>query len=128
MELFTAPNVDYQPVEAQHFVGDASVGRVLPAQEGAEVRMFRVTFGPQARTNWHLHTGVQVLYVQEGNGLVQKEGEAVRQIGPGDTVYIRPGERHWHGASAEESMTHLAINVGGSTEWLREVTADEYGG
>lgn len=33
----------------------------------------------------------------EGEGLVQRKGGAVETIRAGDTVWIEPGEWHWHG-------------------------------
>ncbi|MDA2938277.1 cupin domain-containing protein [Acidobacteria bacterium AH-259-A15] len=126
MKLFPAKNVDYQKVDPEHFTGEASVGRVFGPDQGGEARIYRVCFQPRARTDWHIHTGLQLLYVEEGKGRVQKVGEEVLEIGPGDTVCVRPGEKHWHGASPEEPMTHLAINVGGRTEWMNKVTEEEY--
>ena len=39
----------------------------------------------------------QVLQVLSGCGWVCKDGEAPQVIRTGDTVWIAPGERHWHG-------------------------------
>jgi quercetin dioxygenase-like cupin family protein len=41
-------------------------------------------------------------------------------IRTGDVVWIQPGERHWHGATATTSMTHLATSIG-QTGWQEEV-------
>jgi quercetin dioxygenase-like cupin family protein len=72
----------------------------------------------------------QVLHVLTGSGLVQKEGEPVRAIHPGDTVIIAPGERHWHGAAANNTMVHLALqeadDSGATVKWLEHVTDAEY--
>tara|TARA_B100001013_G_scaffold318139_1_gene226326 strand:+ start:81 stop:305 length:225 start_codon:yes stop_codon:yes gene_type:complete len=66
--------------------------------------------------------------VEEGCGRVQKEDGDVLEIELGDTVYVQPGEMHWHGGSPEESMTHLAVNFGGHTDWLEIVTDEDYSG
>jgi quercetin dioxygenase-like cupin family protein len=66
----------------------------------------RVSFEPGARTNWHSHPLGQTLYVISGVGRVQTKGEPVREIRPGDVVWIPPGEKHWHGGSPTNGMTH----------------------
>ncbi|MFH1647382.1 MAG: cupin domain-containing protein [Chloroflexota bacterium] len=71
-----------------------------------------VTFGKGARLNFHVHDYEQILYVTEGKGIVAtRDKEYV--ITPGATVFIAPGEDHWHGATADTSMTHLAIQKPG---------------
>jgi quercetin dioxygenase-like cupin family protein len=48
----------------------------------------------------------------------------------GDTVWIEPGERHWHGASPTTAMTHIAIAEmldGKAVEWMEQVTGEQYG-
>lgn len=128
MELFPASGVSYNEVDPENFTGEATVGRILGVDYEGEVRIFRVTFQAFSRTNWHIHTGLQILLVEEGNGKVQKKDGNVLEIGLGDTVYVQPGEMHWHGASPKESMTHLAVNFGGHTDWLKSVTDEDYSG
>ena len=55
--------------------------------------------------------------------------KAPQFIKAGDTVWIPPSEEHWHGASATNSMTHIAIqeNLNGSVaEWLEKVSDEQY--
>lgn len=88
-----------------------------------------VTFDPGARSAWHTHPLGQVLVVTSGCGLVQSEGEPARVIRAGDVVSCPPGEKHWHGAAATTSMTHIAIVEelnGKGVEWLEKVTDAEY--
>ena len=35
---------------------------------------------------------------------------------------------HWHGASGDAGMTHLALNIDAETAWFEKVTDDEYRG
>ena len=63
--------------------------RRCPVRPGARAR---VHFTPGARTAWHVHPLGQVLHVIEGVGRVQGENGPVRQIRPGDSVVIEPGE------------------------------------
>lgn len=62
-----------------------------------------------ARTAWHAHPRGQTIYVTEGIGLVQRRGVPVEVIRPGDRVFFEPGEDHWHGATPDRFMTHLAM-------------------
>ena len=120
------PEISLEPVDPDHFTGDVLVGIVLEENPDEGLRVYRVFFPPGGRTVWPLHTGVQLLFVEKGKGLVQKEGGAVLEIGPGDAVHIAAGEKHWHGACPEESMSHLAVNLGGSAEWMEEVNEEQY--
>ena len=47
-------------------------------------------------------------------------------------VYFAPGEIHWHGATPETYMVHMAINIAnttdGGTEWMDPITDEEYAG
>lgn len=88
-----------------------------------------VTFEPGARTAWHTHPLGQTLIVTQGLGWVQREGGPVEEIRPGDVVWFEPGERHWHGASAANAMSHLAIqeSVDGSpVTWMEKVSDEDY--
>ena len=110
------------------FTGTVWMDATSVPQPGAG--LFRVLFEPGARTNWHTHPEGQVLYVLTGMGRIQKEGEGVLEIQPGDIVYIAPGEKHWHGASPDTFMVHIAISpaleTDGATEWLEPVTDEDY--
>lgn len=88
-----------------------------------------VTFEPGARTNWHTHPLGQTLIVTAGTGRVQRWGDPIEEIRQGDVVWIPPGQKHWHGASPNSSMTHIAIVEqleGKSVEWLEKVTDAQY--
>ena len=124
MELFQDRKVAYQSANPESFTGQVTVGLVMDGSPDS--RVYRVEFGPGSRTYWHTHEGVQLLLVEKGKGWVQKQGEALVQIRPGDVVHVAPGEKHWHGASREEEMIHWAVNSGIRTEWLEEVTDEEY--
>jgi quercetin dioxygenase-like cupin family protein len=66
----------------------------------------------------------------EGKGYVQKRGEPIQSLLPGDTVTILAGEEHWHGAAPDSVFTHIAIQPKvagkGVIEWLGPVTDKEY--
>ena len=91
------------------------------------MRALKVAFEPGARTAWHTHPLGQTLYIISGTGLIGLRNEAPQLIKAGDTVWIPPGEEHWHGASAENSMTHIAIQEalnGSVATWLEKVSVD----
>jgi quercetin dioxygenase-like cupin family protein len=84
-----------------------------------------VTFQPGARSAWNDHLAGQTLVVTEGSGWVQLEGEEGRDLKPGDVVWTPPNVRHWHGAAASASMTHVALQGvadGTAVHWFEHVT------
>jgi quercetin dioxygenase-like cupin family protein len=116
---------------AEYFTGTVWTTR-LAAPDAIAVNALRVTFEPGARNYWHTHPGGQILVATEGKGYVQKRGEPIQLLLPGDTVTILAGEEHWHGAAPDSLFTHIAIqpNIGGKgeIEWLGPVTDEEYTG
>ena len=89
-----------------------------------------MTFEPGARTAWHTHPLGQTLIVTAGVGRVQKWGDSVQEIRPGDVVWIPPGVKHWHGASPTVGMSHIAIAEsldGKSVEWMEKVSKEQHG-
>jgi quercetin dioxygenase-like cupin family protein len=108
------------------FTGSVKIDHVFAASPVAGAAWRVVTFEPRARTAWHTHPKGQILIVTAGSGRVQREGEPVEEIRPGDVVLIPAGEKHWHGASAIAAMTHVAINEA-PTNWLEKVTDEQYG-
>ena len=107
---------------------------VIAPGTAARGKVNAVHFAPGARTAWHRHAHGQTLHVTEGVGLTQSRGGDVVVIRPGDTVWCPPGEWHWHGATPDHFMTHLAIwdglaegEDGPETEWGELVTDAEYG-
>jgi quercetin dioxygenase-like cupin family protein len=69
------------------------------------------------------------LIVTNGCGWVQREGGPVEQIRPGDVVWIEPGEKHWHGATATAAMTHIVIAEaldGKTVDWMEQVSDEQY--
>lgn len=131
MDIFPAGSRPSAPGPAEYFTGAVRMDPIVTAPDPARVRALAVTFEPGARTAWHTHPLGQTLYVTAGAGLVQLEGGPIQQIRPGDTVWIAPHERHWHGASANTGMTHIAIQEaldGSNVTWMEHVTEAEYSG
>jgi quercetin dioxygenase-like cupin family protein len=131
MEILESSKRASRKGNADYFTGNVWMDEIAVGKEPSRVWFFRVSFEPSARTAWHTHPMGQVLHVLTGSGLVQKEGEPVRAIHPGDTVIIAPEERHWHGAAAGNTMVHLALqeadDSGATVKWMEHVTDGEYG-
>ncbi|MES2973732.1 MAG: cupin domain-containing protein [Pseudomonadota bacterium] len=114
---------------AENFNGSVRVDSLFRADEPARVSGGLVTFDAGAHTAWHTHPLGQTLIVTQGVGLVQRWGGPVQEIRPGDIVWIPPGEKHWHGASPTNGMSHYAISEvlnGKSVDWLEKLTPGQY--
>jgi quercetin dioxygenase-like cupin family protein len=115
---------------AEWFTGD--VWYDVIAEGPSRVRANVVRFAPGARSAWHAHARGQTLYVTDGVGYVQSRGGGVTVIRPGDVVDTPPGEWHWHGATPDRFMTHVAMweapEDGPGAEWGDHVTDSEYFG
>jgi quercetin dioxygenase-like cupin family protein len=115
---------------ADWFTGTVRIDPLFNAPDPARVRGASVTFEPGARTAWHTHPLGQTLIVTAGYGRVQREGDPVEEIRPGDVVWFAPEEKHWHGAAPTTSMTHIAIQEalnGKVVDWMEKVTDGQYG-
>jgi quercetin dioxygenase-like cupin family protein len=116
------------PPEA-YFTGSVLQDPIVAAGAPARLVSARVSFEPGARTAWHTHPLGQTLYVISGVGRAQTKGGPVREIRAGDTVWIPPGEKHWHGASPKNAMVHIAMQEsleGNHVTWMEKVTDEEY--
>lgn len=118
-----------QMVAVENFTGFVGIEPLFQANEPSRLAGFRVTFAPGARTAWHTHPAGQTLIVTAGVGLVQQWGSPTQEIRPGDVVRIPPGQKHWHGASANNAMTHIALleQLNGKTvDWMEKVSDAQY--
>jgi len=113
------------------FTGTVWIDDVVAGGAPSRLNSARVSFEPGARTAWHTHPVGQALHVLSGVGWAQLQGEAAQAIRPGDSVWIEAGEVHWHGAQAEHTMVHLAMQekdeAGVNVVWGEMVTEAEYG-
>ncbi len=129
MEIFRVGSRPSKQGPGDYFTGRVRQDPLHEAPAPARVRMVSVTFEPGARTHWHTHPLGQTLIVTAGVGRVQREGGPVEEIRPGDVVWIPPHEKHWHGASPTNAMTHIAVHEaldGSHVTWLEPVTEEQY--
>ena len=118
-----------EPASPDHFTGTVSIYTLVPNNDKLHFTSTSVTFEAGARTNWHKHSGGQVLIVTNGAGQFQESGKPVQSIKKGDVVTVMPGTKHWHGASPNSALTHIAVNMNtqnGIVDWLERVTDEEY--
>jgi quercetin dioxygenase-like cupin family protein len=112
-----------------YFTGTAWMKMLVPSDPTLNCQVVNVVFEPGARNNWHTHPGGQILVVTDGNGYYQENGKSIQLLHKGDVVNISPDVIHWHGASADSELTHIAINPNtqkGIVTWLERVTDEEY--
>jgi quercetin dioxygenase-like cupin family protein len=129
MRHFTSGQRPSRQAPADWFTGTVWQDPIVEADEPSRVRAVTVHFAPGARTNWHTHPLGQTLQVFSGFGLAQKLGEPAIELRPGDTLWIAPGEKHWHGAGPDTAMIHIAIHEaldGKHVDWMEPVTDDQY--
>jgi quercetin dioxygenase-like cupin family protein len=110
---------------AEMFTGDVFFNAIARGEGESRLRVNTVRFTPCARTAWHSHSLGQTLHVTEGLGIVATRDEVI-VMRPGDTVHTPPGEEHWHGAVADQFMTHLAMWEDDDATWGAHVTDAEY--
>ncbi len=114
---------------AEYFTGTAWVKMIVPDDRTLDCQIGHVVFEPGARNNWHKHPGGQILIVTDGKGYYQEKGKPIQLIHKGDTIKILPDLVHWHGATPESELSHIAINTNtqlGIVVWLQRVNDQEY--
>ena len=103
--------------------GEVWFDPILPKTDDVDVGI--VIFSPSGRTVWHQHAHGQLLQITSGYGFVCREGEEPQRVRAGDTIWIGPDERHWHGATLSTLMSHTTVTIG-ETEFLEAVTEADY--
>jgi quercetin dioxygenase-like cupin family protein len=105
----------------------ARTGGSVPVESNINAALRR--FEPGNKTYWHSHEGGFILFVQEGRARVQRRGEPMKELGPGEIDYAPPGVEHWHGAAPNEPLVQLGVvPFGGGIKFLEPVTAAQYDG
>jgi quercetin dioxygenase-like cupin family protein len=130
MQISRAPHTG-APASSEWITGGARIEELATPEGPSRTQVDSVRFEPGARTRWHHHPLGQVLVVTDGTALMQRRGGAVETVHAGDSVRIEAGEWHWHGATPDSAMTHLAIEElpedGSTAEFGDAVTDAEYG-
>ena len=111
MEITNIPSTE--PEEAGGPVQEAKVLRregLSDTFDDKTIRSAEVTFRPGERTKFHVHEGIQVLFITNGSGMVGNREEE-HEVSEGDLILFPAGEEHWHGTSEDqtESFSHLYV-------------------
>jgi quercetin dioxygenase-like cupin family protein len=105
----------------------ARTGGSVPVESNINAALRR--FEPGNKTYWHSHEGGFLLFVQEGRARVQRRGEPMKELGPGEIDYAPPGVEHWHGAAPNGPLVQLGVvPFGGGIKFLEPVTDAQYNG
>ncbi|MCB0666342.1 MAG: cupin domain-containing protein, partial [Saprospiraceae bacterium] len=111
------------------FTGSVRIDPLFQKNDVTRAAGALVTFEPGARTAWHTHPAGQTLIITAGLGWAQREGGPIEEIRPGDVVWFAPEEKHWHGASANKAMSHIAVQEemdGKVVTWMEKVSDQQY--
>ena len=111
-----------QPPTAPIFTGKTD------SLDAKDITAGRRRFEAAARTAWHSHDKGQLLLVEKGRGRVQRRGEPIRDLKPGDSDYTAPDVVHWHGAAPDQELVQVNIGFGGGAKWFEKVGDEEYNG
>jgi quercetin dioxygenase-like cupin family protein len=131
MKITRSGSQPSQKGPAEYFTGSVRVDPLFPANAPSRTSGASVTFEPGAHSAWHTHPLGQILIVTAGTGWVQQEGGEKQEIRSGDVVWTPPGVKHWHGATATDRLTHIAIQDtldGKNVEWMEKISDEQYGG
>ena len=128
-EIMSRDTQDEVEGPAQYFTGRVSIRGQFARDEPSRITGAIVTFEPGARTAWHSHPLGQTLIVTEGVGWTQVENDSIKEFVVGDILLCPRDRRHWHGATPESSMSHVAIQEaldGTNVTWMERVSDEEY--
>ncbi len=113
----------------QFFTGITYLNMLVEKDEIWNSSIGNVTFNKGSRTNWHKHSGGQILLVTAGEGRYQEKGKPIQILKQGDVVKIPINVVHWHGAAPNSDFAHISIETNipnNQTTWLEPVKDNEY--
>lgn len=114
---------------SEYFTGVTHLNMLVQKDEMWNSSIGNVTFEKGARTNWHKHSGGQILLVTAGEGRYQEKGKEIQILKTGDVVKIPKDVVHWHGAAPDCEFAHISIETNipnNQTTWLEKVSDVEY--
>jgi quercetin dioxygenase-like cupin family protein len=117
-----------QPVPGSQAADDPRFTGKSVTMESKDLSIARRHFEAGARSAWHSHDRGQLLMVEEGRMRTQKRGQAIKELGVGESDYTAPDIFHWHGAVPGQALVQINVGFGGDTKWMEKVTDAEYQG
>ena len=88
--------------------GTVYIQRLVGEEDSDQISSAMVNFNAGDKNKLHTHALEQILYVTKGKGIVATEKEQ-HIVTPGTLIFIPAMEPHWHGATDEESFSHLSV-------------------
>ena len=122
-------NEGFKDAPSEYFTGKAFVKTLVAADAVTNCNISDVAFEAGCHNNWHTHPSNQILMIKEGTCYYQEEGRPIQKTVAGGVINVLPGVKHWHGASPDAPMIHVAININtdkGLVHWMEPVTDEEY--
>jgi quercetin dioxygenase-like cupin family protein len=117
-----------QPVPGSQAADDPRFTGKSVTMESKDLSIARRHFEAGARSAWHSHDRGQLLMVEEGRMRTQRRGQAIKELGVGESDYTAPDIFHWHGAVPGQALVQINVGFGGDTKWKEKVTDAEYQG
>ncbi|MQT14283.1 cupin domain-containing protein [Segnochrobactrum spirostomi] len=108
--------------------GPFLVQSLLESRVEGEMTAIRAFVEPGVMTYWHSHPRGQLLFVLDGVGIVEREGDEPIEVRAGDAVWFAPGERHRHGAAPGCPFGYLSVQPvmnGTAVHWFGPDIAEE---
>ena len=113
---------------AKNHTGDIWLSELNVGDSTFDPSIAQAVYGPDAKLDWHIHPGGQVLLITEGTGYYQERGKPIRVVHKGDVIKCAPGVEHWHGAAPGSTFAYLAVTPTqkGKTIWLEPVSDKDW--
>jgi len=128
MEIFPTSSRQSKIGDPNWYTGEVWLDPILAAPAPSRHRSVRAMFDPGARTAWHSHPLGQTVYVIAGIGLIGIRDAPPKILRAGDTIWIPPGQEHWHGAPLNSVLDQIVIHeteCGFVTTWMAHVSEEE---
>lgn len=112
---------------ADRFKGDVWVQYFIN-DTASDFLSSRVMFEVGARSNWHKHSGKQIVFAIEGEGYLKEKGKPIAILKKGDVIIIEPGVVHSHGSISKRFVQGIMMNDIGkkeTTTWLNPVLEED---
>ena len=109
-----------------HHIGEAWLNFLVKADDDFNYNITQATFRPNSTLDWHKHTTAQVLLVVKGEGYYQERGKKAVVIRKGDVIMCEKDVEHWHTASADSSVSYIAVYGSEPTVWTEKLTQEYY--
>ena len=108
MKVIKVDKLAKEPKVTPIFTGPVTMQLVVGPELSNNFLIQQVNFEQGVRNKFHSHSMEQVLIITKGKGIVATEKEEIT-VGPGDIIFIAPGEKHWHGATKAAIFSHIYI-------------------